>query len=164
VAALSIPVLAFHGLIPGANLPVEVFALASTLLILLPTALWVTSLTDGQTGVRVLFARVRWRFGTGWWLVVLFGLPVIALLRGLTFGGSLQTADPGLVLIKQLGSIVLAVVVINLWEETVWAFFSKPVWRPASTSPRPPFWWHCRSRVCTSGCYFSMIRCRRSPH
>jgi uncharacterized protein len=43
---LSIPVLAFHGVIPGANLPVEVFALASTLLILLPTALWVTWITD----------------------------------------------------------------------------------------------------------------------
>jgi hypothetical protein len=28
-----------------------------------------------------------------------------------------------MVLIKQLGSIVLAVVVINLWEETVWAGF-----------------------------------------
>jgi uncharacterized protein len=41
----------------------------------------------------------RWRFGIGWWLVVLFGLPVIALLLG------------------------VAVVVINLWEETVWAGF-----------------------------------------
>jgi uncharacterized protein len=120
----SIPVLAFHGVIPGANLPVEVFALASTLLILLPTALWVTSITDGRTGVRALFARVfRWRFGIGWWLVVLFALPVIALLLGLIFGGSLQTADLGPVLIKQLGSIALAVVVINLWEETVWAGF-----------------------------------------
>lgn len=65
----------------------------------------------------------RWRFGIGWWLVVLFGLPVIALLLGLIFGGSLHTADLGLVLIKQLGSIVLAVVVISLWEETVWAGF-----------------------------------------
>ena len=120
----SIPVLAFHGVIPGANLPVEVFALASTLLILLPTALWVTSITDGRAGVRALFARVfRWRFGIGWWLVVLFGLPVIALLLGLIFGGSLHTADLGLVLIKQLGLIALAVVVINLWEETVWAGF-----------------------------------------
>jgi uncharacterized protein len=120
----SLPVLAFHGVIPGANLPVEVFALASTLLILLPTALWVTSLTDGRAGVRALFARVfRWRFGVGWWLVVLFGLPVIALLLGLIFGGSLRTADLGPVLIKQLGSILLAVVVINLWEETVWAGF-----------------------------------------
>ena len=119
-----IPVLAFYGVIPGANLPVEVFALASTLLIMLPTALWVTSITDGRAGVRSLFARVfRWRFGIGWWLVVLFGLPVIALLLGLIFGGSLHTADLGLVLIKQLGSIVLAVVVINLWEETVWAGF-----------------------------------------
>ena len=119
-----IPVLAFYGVIPGANLPVEVFALASTLLIMLPTALWVTSITDGRAGVRALFARVfRWRFGIGWWLVVLFGLPVIALVLGLIFGGSLHTADVGLVLIKQLGSIVLAVVVINLWEETVWAGF-----------------------------------------
>jgi hypothetical protein len=65
---LSIPVLAFHGVIPGANLPVEVFALASTLLILLPTALWVTWLTDGRTGVRVLFARVS--LAVRHWLVV----------------------------------------------------------------------------------------------
>jgi uncharacterized protein len=34
----SIPVLAFHRAFPGANLPVEVCALAVTLLILLPTA------------------------------------------------------------------------------------------------------------------------------
>jgi uncharacterized protein len=121
---LSIPVLAFHGVIPGANLPVEIFALASTLLIMLPTALWVTWITNGRAGVRALFARVfRWRFGIGWWLVVLFGLPVIALLLGLIFGGSLQTADLWMVLIRQLGLIVLAVAVINLWEETVWAGF-----------------------------------------
>jgi uncharacterized protein len=120
----AVPVLAFHGVIPGASLPVEVFALASTLLILLPMALWVTSITDGRAGMRALFSRVfRWRFSVGWWLVVLFGLPVIALLLGLIFGGSLHTADLGLVLIKQLGSIALAVVVINLWEETVWAGF-----------------------------------------
>jgi CAAX protease family protein len=100
------------------------FALASTLLVLLPTALWITSITDGRTGVRALFGRVlRWRFGIGWWLVVLFGLPLIALLLGVMFGGSLHLAGIGPVLIKQLGSIVLAVVVINLWEETVWAGF-----------------------------------------
>jgi membrane protease YdiL (CAAX protease family) len=98
----AIPVLAFHGVIPGASLPVEIFALASTLLILLPMALWVTSITDGQPGVRALFARVfRWRFGIGWWLVVLFGLPAIALGLGLIFGGSLHSANLGLVLIKQ---------------------------------------------------------------
>src|SRR5215208_5346180 len=88
-----IPVLAFYGVIPGANLPVEVFALASTLLIMLPAALWVTWITDGRAGVRALFGRVfRWRIGIGWWLVVLFGLPLMALLLGVIFGGSLHTA------------------------------------------------------------------------
>jgi hypothetical protein len=69
--------------------------------------------------------------------VVLFGLPVIALLLGLIFGGSLHSASLGLVLIKQLGSIVLAVVMINLWEETVWAGSSKLACRPASISLWP---------------------------
>jgi hypothetical protein len=45
----AVPVLAFHGVIPGASLLVEVFALASTLLILLPMALWSPlSPTDGR--------------------------------------------------------------------------------------------------------------------
>ena len=55
---------------------------ASTLLIWLPAALWVTSITDGLGPV------------------VLFGLPVIALLLGLIFGGSLQTTDVGPALIN----------------------------------------------------------------
>lgn len=110
-----VPVLAFYHVIPGADLPVEVFALASTLLVLLPTALWVTWITDRRAGVRALFGRVfRWRFGIGWWLVVLFGLPVIALVLGVMFGASLHLAGLGPVLIKQLDSIILAVVVINL--------------------------------------------------
>ena len=91
---------------------------------MLLTALWVTSITDERAGLRTLFSRVfRWRFGIGWWAVVLFGLPVIALVLGVIFGGTLKPADVGSVLIKQLGSIVLAVVIINLWEETVWAGF-----------------------------------------
>jgi membrane protease YdiL (CAAX protease family) len=122
---LSIPVLAFYRVIPGADLPIEIFALAATLLVLLPAALWVTSITDGRAGVRALFRRVvRWRFGIGWWLVVLFGLPVTSLIIGVViFGGSLHTAGLGPMLIKQLISIATAVVVINLWEETVWAGF-----------------------------------------
>jgi hypothetical protein len=44
---------------------------------------------------------------------VLFCLPVIALLLGLILGGRLHTADLGPVLVKQLASILLAVVVIT---------------------------------------------------
>ena len=62
---------------------------------------------------------------------------MIALLLGLIFGGSLHTADLGPVLVKQLGSIVLAVVVINLWEETVWAGFfqTRSGWPKWSAEP-----------------------------
>ena len=121
---LAVAVLASRHVIPGAGLPVEVFALAVTLLVMLPAALWVTGVTEGRAGVRALLHRaVRWRFGLCWWAVVLFALPVTALLLGLIFGGSLHTTDAAMVLVKQLLSAALAVVVINLWEETVWAGF-----------------------------------------
>jgi membrane protease YdiL (CAAX protease family) len=121
---LAVPVLAFYRVIPGADLPVEIFALGATLLVMLPAALWVTAVTDGRAGVRALLSRaVRWRFNVGWWAVVLFGLPAIALLLGVIFGGRIHTAGAGSVLLRQLLSILLAVVVINLWEETVWAGF-----------------------------------------
>jgi uncharacterized protein len=121
---LTVPVLAFHGLIPGGELPIELFALAVTLLVMLPAALWVTSVTEGRTGVRALMSRAfRWRFGPVWWAVVLLALPVVALLLGLLFGGSLHTAHAGKVLAGQTLQILIAVLVINLWEETVWAGF-----------------------------------------
>jgi CAAX protease family protein len=122
---LAIPILAGRHLIPGGGLPIEVFALAVTLLVMLPAALWVTAMTDGRAGVRALFARaLRWRFGVGWWAVVLFGLPVLTVLLGLIFfGGSLHPGNLALTAVKQFGLIVIAVLVINLWEETVWAGF-----------------------------------------
>jgi hypothetical protein len=48
---------------------------------------------DGRAVVRALFARVgvRWWLGIGWCLVVLLGLPVIALLLGLIFQGTQQS-------------------------------------------------------------------------
>jgi membrane protease YdiL (CAAX protease family) len=121
---LGVAVLARYHVLPGAGLPVELFALAVTLLVMLPAALGVTAVTEGRAGVRALLGRAfRWRFGLGWWGLVLLGLPVTALVLGLVLGGSLRTADAGGVLLRQLGSIVLAVAVINLWEETVWAGF-----------------------------------------
>lgn len=121
---LAVPVLTFHGVIPGGELPIEFFALGVTLLVMLPAALWVTSVTEGRGGVRALMSRaVRWRFGPAWWAVVLLGLPVTALLLGLLFGGSLTTAHAGSVLASQALQILIAVLVINLWEEAVWAGF-----------------------------------------
>ncbi|MGY1694594.1 lysostaphin resistance A-like protein [Geodermatophilus sp. SYSU D00814] len=120
---LGIPALAEHGVIPGGALPGELFALAATVLVLLPTAVWVVSVTEGRAGVRALFARTfRWRFGGGWWLAALAALPVATVAVGLLLGRSL-TADPVSVLVEAVPLMLLPVVLVNLWEETVWAGF-----------------------------------------
>ncbi len=121
---LSVPALTAHGLLPGGALPVEPFVLATLLLVMLPAALGVTALVDGRPGVRTLLARtVRWRFGAGWWAAVVLGLPVTAVLVGLASGRSLHLGTAGPVLLEALVSVGSALLLVNLWEETVWAGF-----------------------------------------
>ena len=121
---MSVPALTAHGVLPGGPLPQEPFALGTTLLVMLPAALWVTAVADGRPAVRALLRRaVRWRFGAGWWAAVLLALPVLTLTVGLVAGAGLQTRD----LLATLGwgasSVVTAVLLVHLWEETVWAGF-----------------------------------------
>jgi membrane protease YdiL (CAAX protease family) len=120
----SVPALTAHGVLPGGPLPQEPFALGTTLLVMLPAALWVTAVADDRPAVRALLRRaVRWRFGAGWWAAVLLGLPVLTLAVGLVAGSGLRTGD----LLATLGSgalsVVTAVLLVHLWEETVWAGF-----------------------------------------
>ncbi|HYP46229.1 MAG TPA: CPBP family intramembrane glutamic endopeptidase [Propionibacteriaceae bacterium] len=120
---LSVPVLASRGLLPGGQLPVELFALAVTWFVLLPAALWVTAASEGRSAARALLARAfRWRLGA-WWLVVLLALPATTAVVGLALGGSLTTQGMLPVLWRAGVSLVIAVVLIHLWEETVWAGF-----------------------------------------
>jgi membrane protease YdiL (CAAX protease family) len=121
---LSIPALTAHGVLPGGALPEEPFTLALTLLVMLPAALWVTAVTDGRAGVGTLLRRaVQRRFGPGWWAAALLGLPVLTLAIGVAAGQELQTGD----LLATLGSgavsVVTALLLVHLWEETVWAGF-----------------------------------------
>ena len=121
---MSVPALTAHGVLPGGPLPQEPFALGTTLLVMLPAALWVPAVADGPGAVRALLRRsVRWRFGAGWWAVVLLALPVLTLAVGLAAGQGLQTGD----LLATLGwgafSVLTAVLLVHLWEETVWAGF-----------------------------------------
>jgi membrane protease YdiL (CAAX protease family) len=121
---MSIPALTAHGVVPGGELPQEPFALGVTLLVLLPAALWVTAVVDGRAGVRALLARsVRWRFPAGWWAAVLLALPVTTLVLGVTAGRTVQTSDLPSVLAGGIVSVVTAVLLVHLWEETVWAGF-----------------------------------------
>ena len=123
-ALLAVPALAFHGIVPGGPLPMEPFVLALTLLVMLPTVLWVTAAADGRAGVWALLARaVRWRFGVGQWIAVLLALPVTTLAVGAALGRSITAADLPSLLGGAVVDLVVAIVVINLWEETVWARF-----------------------------------------
>ncbi|SHN71418.1 CAAX protease self-immunity [Geodermatophilus obscurus] len=121
---MSVPALTAHGVLPGGPLPQEPFALGTTLLVMLPAALWVTAVVDGPGAVRALLRRsVQWRFGAGWWAAVLLALPVLTLAVGVAAGQGLRTGD----LLATLGSgafsVLTAVLLVHLWEETVWAGF-----------------------------------------
>ena len=121
---ISVPALTAHGVVPGGELPQEPFALGTTLLVMLPAALWVTSVADGRDGVRALLRRsVQWRFAGRWWAAVLLALPVLTLALGLASGRSLQTGDLPSVLGGAVLNVVTAVLLVHLWEETVWAGF-----------------------------------------
>ena len=121
---MSVPALTAHGVLPGGALPQEPFALGTTLLVMLPAALWVTAVADGPGAVRALLRRaVQWRFGAGWWAAVLLALPVLTLTVGVAAGRGLQTGDLLATLASGALSVATAVLLVHLWEETVWAGF-----------------------------------------
>jgi membrane protease YdiL (CAAX protease family) len=121
---MSVPALTTHGVLPGGPLPQEPFALGTTLLVMLPAALWVTAVADGRPAVRALLRRaVQWRFGAGWWAAVLLALPVLTLAVGVAAGQGLRTGDLLATLASGVLSVVTAVLLVHLWEETVWAGF-----------------------------------------
>jgi membrane protease YdiL (CAAX protease family) len=119
---LSVPLLADRRVIAVGPLPAELFALGVTWFVMLPAALWVTSVSEGRGAARVLLSRlVRWRLGA-WWAVIVPALPATTLGVGLLLGGSLNL-DGYVRLLQTLLLLVTAVLLIHLWEEAVWAGF-----------------------------------------
>jgi membrane protease YdiL (CAAX protease family) len=126
---MALVALAVHRVIPGGSLldrlpfpPDEIAGLMLTMFALLPSALLVTWAADGRPGVISLFRRVvRWRFGIGWWLAVLAGLPVLTVIFTLILGGSLQSIDPLTLFSNQFRLLLINFILVNLWEETAWA-------------------------------------------
>jgi uncharacterized protein len=64
---------------------------------------------------------VRWRFGIGWWLGVLAGLPVLTVIFMLILGGSLESIDPVTLFWDPLRLLLINFILVNLWEESAWA-------------------------------------------
>ena len=64
---MAVPALAQLGRATDSPVPTEPFALATTLLVLLPAALGITAVSEGRAAARDLLRRaLRWRFGAGW--------------------------------------------------------------------------------------------------
>jgi membrane protease YdiL (CAAX protease family) len=126
---MALVALAVHRVIPGGLLldrlpfpPDEIAGLILTMFALLPSALFVTWAANGRPGVISLVKRIaRWRFGIGWWLAVLAGLPVLTVIFTLILGGSLESIDPVGLFWDQLRLLLINFILVNLWEETAWA-------------------------------------------
>jgi len=127
---MLVPILARWGAEPVGALPggmplnTEVIAsLILVLLVLLPVPLVVAALEGGRPAVTALLRRVtRWRFGLGWWVLVLVALPLGTVLLSLALGDSLRSPSLA-VLGNELLGMVVAVVLIQIIEETAWAGF-----------------------------------------
>jgi membrane protease YdiL (CAAX protease family) len=91
----------------------------------------VTALTGGRPAVGQLLRRmVQWRVGIHWYLLILFGVPLVELLGAFAVLGSVPLDDLAknwpLIFTSYLPQALVAVVVIGLAEETGWRGFALP--------------------------------------
>ncbi len=102
--------------------PQEPFALASILLALLPAALVITARRSGGAGVRALLRdAVRLPRPLWWAIPAVVAIPVITWVVASLFGRA-QPLTTSLVS-SFLFQLVTGALVINIWEEMVWAGF-----------------------------------------
>jgi membrane protease YdiL (CAAX protease family) len=118
--ALGIPRLAGHSVAPD-RLDLVLAALAFVLLF--GTAVAITAVADGRSGVRRLLAGlVHWRIGVSRWLLV---VPALTLIIAATTG-TLRTPPEGwwqMTVTYLLTGLVGGTLLTNLWEETAWSGF-----------------------------------------
>lgn len=126
---LGAMVLVDRGVLPGRGLPGRVGAdmeeAASLVLVLtlLAAALFVTYVEGGRPAVATLARRAtRWRVPWRWWAVAVLAIPATSVLLALAFGDRFVAPD-GRTLVGEAVSVVLALLLANLAEETAWAGF-----------------------------------------
>jgi membrane protease YdiL (CAAX protease family) len=119
--------IAWSALVPAValGLPVEPFHLAANFGGLLGSAVLVTAVVGGRSGVRDLFQRVfQWRFR---WPPVTAAALVLPIATGVmaAVAGSLRWPVGGWpeMVTAYLVATVTGLLLFNLWEETAWAGF-----------------------------------------
>ena len=128
ILIFAVPVLSDDGL---GILPIELPGIAPFLLLitfaLVGVAFGITAIADGPQGVRDLRRRAfRFRVSPVWYAAALFVLPGSALAVAVAMEGTRVLSaigeDPSLA-VTWLTDIVVAFVLINLWEELAWSGF-----------------------------------------
>jgi membrane protease YdiL (CAAX protease family) len=128
-AALGLMILVDRGHLPGRSVPARIgsdMEQASSLvlvLVLLATTITVTRLVDGPAGVRALVARAtRWRAGWTWWLTAVVAMPAVTVGLAAALGDEVVAPTPT-ALVDELLAAAVALLLINVAEETAWAGF-----------------------------------------
>jgi membrane protease YdiL (CAAX protease family) len=92
----------------------------------------VTGLVEGKGGVRKLLRRriLRWRVGVRWYLIAVFGAPVVYFLAAsLVLGTAPLDAlieDWPFLFTSYLPKVVMVFLIVSLWEEIGWMGFALP--------------------------------------
>jgi len=91
----------------------------------------VTRMVEGKQGTRQLLRRIlRWRVGVQWYLIAIFGVPIVYFVAASLVLG----AAPLEVLIEEwpflftsyLPKVVMVFLIVSLWEEIGWMGFALP--------------------------------------
>jgi membrane protease YdiL (CAAX protease family) len=130
------------GLIP-VDIPAQVGILLVPIFGLTGAAFLVTRIADGKLGTKALRQHYyQFRAGPQWYLLALFGAPVLLLLAGLATSGTGVLGPIGRKLVQipptYLLNLVLIALLISVWEEGGWmAFMTARVqrrWGPVAAS------------------------------
>jgi membrane protease YdiL (CAAX protease family) len=121
------------GLIP-VEIPAQPSILLLSLIALAGGAFLITRIADGKDGVRDLRRRYfTWRTGPQWYLLALFGAPLLLLIGGAVVQGpaslSAFAARLPQFLPTYLINLVLIALLISIWEETGWMAFLTARWQ-----------------------------------
>ena len=121
------------GLIP-VEIPAQPSILLLSLIALAGGAFLITRIADGKEGTRDLRQRYfTWRTGPQWYLLALFGAPLLlliggAMVQGPAILGAFVAKLPQFVP-TYVFSVVLIALLISIWEETGWMAFLTARWQ-----------------------------------
>jgi uncharacterized protein len=135
------------GIIP-VDVPAQVGILLVTIFGLTSVAFLVTRIADGKAGTRALRRHYyRFRAAPQWYLLAIFGAPIVLLLAGLALhGGSVLSPfghNAAQIPATYLLNVVLIAILISVWEEGGWMAFMTarlqtrlgPVWASVVVAP-----------------------------